>query len=85
MWLSLAAPALSTMAKIFGIDGKSETTAIVPDTVSEYEVKMLGKMDMLIKAVSANKDVYLDKEKVTSVVMKTSEKSTGNVFGLGVA
>ena len=86
MGLSLAAPVLSTMANIFGTDdSKTETTAIVQDSVSEYEIKMLGKMDTLIKAVSLNKDVYLDKEKVTSIVMKQSEKSTGNIFGLGVA
>lgn len=46
---------------------------------------LVSKLDEVIKAINGSKDVYLDKEKVTSSVMKTSEKATGNVFGLGVA
>ena len=46
---------------------------------------MLNKMDTLINEVKSNRDVYLDKEKVTSTIIKTSERQTGNPFGLSVA
>jgi len=56
------------------------------EKVSDYETKMLDKMDNLINAVNSNRDVYLDKEKVTSIVKKTSDKHTSNSsFGLAGA
>jgi len=85
MGVSLASTGIAEVAGLFGI-GKSESTGNIDDTkISEYETQMLSKMDKLINAVGKNRDVYLDKTKVTSIVTKTSEKSTGNVFGLGVA
>lgn len=85
MGLSIASEGLGFIADIMGVSKSEPTTAIQSDTISEYHTQMLSKMDKLINAVQTNKDVYLDKEKVTSIVMKTSEKHTGNVFGLGVA
>jgi len=55
------------------------------ESVSDYETQMLSKMDTLIAEVKSKRDVYLDKDKVTSSVMKHSEKQTGNSFGLSVA
>mgnify|MGYP003987267497 FL=1 len=52
------------------------------ETLSEYETQMMAKMDTLIAAVSTGRDVYMDKEKVTNVVMKMSERSSKNMFGL---
>jgi len=39
-------------------------------------------MDEMIQAVSANRDVYMDREKVSSAVVRTNEKSGENRFGL---
>lgn len=43
---------------------------------------LVNKMDEMIHAVSANRDVYMDREKVSSSVVRTSEKSSQNRFGL---
>ncbi len=43
---------------------------------------LVNKMDEMIQAVSQNRDVYMDREKVSSAVVKTSEKSSQNRFGL---
>ena len=52
------------------------------ESLSEYESTMITKMEQLIAATSANKDVYLDREKVTSLVMDTSDRSVVNKFSL---
>lgn len=77
-----------TMADYLGFGGNessSETTAIEKGSVSEYETQMLSKMDTLIQATTSARDIYLDKDKVTNIVMDKSEKITKNTFGLGVA
>jgi hypothetical protein len=43
---------------------------------------LVAKLDELIMAVSSNRDVYMDREKVSSAVVKTNEKSGENRFGL---
>jgi hypothetical protein len=43
---------------------------------------LVTKMDEMIQAVSANRDVYMDREKVSSAVVRTNEKSGENRFGL---
>jgi hypothetical protein len=43
---------------------------------------LVSKMDEMIQAVSQNRDVYMDREKVSSAVVTTSEKSSQNRFGL---
>ena len=43
---------------------------------------IVAKLDELISAVYSNRDVYMDKEKVSSAVVKTNEKSGENRFGL---
>jgi len=75
---------LTAIAKVFGF-GSGETGAVEEQSLSEYETQMLSKMDQLIQAVNKNRDVYLDKEKVTNVVVKTSERKSENIWGLGVA
>ena len=79
-----------TIADYLGLGGDesggTETTGVEEGSLSEYQSKMLSKMDELITATSANKDVYLDKDKVTNLVMARAERGkSGNVFGLGVA
>jgi hypothetical protein len=63
----------------------SETTGVENGSLSEYESSMLSKMDALINEVAKGRDVYLDKEKVTAVVSRTSERSSKNVFGVNNA
>jgi len=43
---------------------------------------VVAKLDELIVAVQSNRDVYMDREKVSSAVVKTNEKSGENRFGL---
>jgi hypothetical protein len=40
---------------------------------------------MLIQATAGNRDVYIDKDKITGIVSDRSERVTKNTFGLGVA
>jgi len=84
---AVSAP-LIKLASILGLGGdesSTETGAVEDGSLSEYQTQMLQKMDMLIQVTAGNRDVYLDKDKVTNLVMERAEKVTGNVFGLGVA
>ena len=84
--ISMASKGLAVVADVLGIGGSSETTGGIEDgSLSEYQTQMLQKMDKLIQATMSTRDVYLDREKVTNVVMRTGERKTENVFGLGVA
>jgi hypothetical protein len=44
--------------------------------------RIIEKLDELIVAVGGSRDVYMDREKVSSAVVKTNEKSGENRFGL---
>jgi hypothetical protein len=46
---------------------------------------MLNKMDQLIQATSSQRDIYLDRDKVTNVVMDRGERSAVNKFKLNRA
>jgi hypothetical protein len=63
----------------------SQTGAVESESLSEYEMNMLKKMDVLIEEVKKNRDIYMDTEKVTSIVMKKSERMSKNIFGVTVA
>ena len=78
----LSLPGISLMGNVFG---SSETGSIEEGSLSEFESNVLSKMDELISAVKSDRDVYMDREKVTAIVMETSEKSSKNVFGLNIA
>jgi hypothetical protein len=82
--IAAASTGLSMVASIFGIGGDSggENSAVEKGSLSEYEETMLEKMDSLISAVSANKDVYLDKDRVTSLVMQKSDRSILNKLNI---
>jgi hypothetical protein len=43
---------------------------------------LVSKLDEVVNAVASNRDVFLDREKVSSSVVKTNEKSGENRFGL---
>jgi hypothetical protein len=43
---------------------------------------VVAKLDELIMVVQSNRDVYMDREKVSSAVVKTNEKNGENRFGL---
>jgi|TARA_B100001094_G_scaffold45284_1_gene40211 hypothetical protein len=84
---ALAGP-ISKLASVLGLGGdesSTETTAVEEGSLSEYQSQMLQKMDMLIQTTAGTRDVYLDKDKVTNVIMDRAERGSGNVFGLGVA
>ena len=84
---ALAGP-ITKLASVLGLGGdesSTETTAVEEDSLSGYQSQMLQKMDMLIQTTAGTRDVYLDKDKVTNVVMERAERGSGNVFGLGVA
>jgi hypothetical protein len=75
--------AAAGLGLLFGALGVGDSTGgIEGGSLSEYESTMLNKMDSLIQAVSSNKDVYLDKDKVTSLVMQTSDRSIVNKLNI---
>ena len=81
MGLAVAGAGLGMLFGVFGGGDSSEASGIEEGSLSEYESSMLAKMDALIQEVAKTKDVYLDREKVTAVISKTSERSSTNVFG----
>jgi len=78
---------LSLVTDVLGsVIGPSEpTTSLESDSVSEFHNNVLDKMDELINVMKQKTDVYMDAEKVTNVVMRQSEKSSANMFGLKYA
>lgn len=81
--IAAAASGIAIVAELFGIGGSSgETGAIEGGTLSEYESTMLEKMDHLISVTASNKDVYLDKDKVTNLIMAKSDKSILNKLNI---
>ena len=77
------------LASFFGLggtsDGGEETGALEEGSMSEYETNMLSKMDQLIQATTSQRDIYLDKDKVTNIVMDRGERSAVNKFKLNRA
>jgi hypothetical protein len=77
------------LASFFGLGGESgggeETGALEAGSMSEYETNMLTKMDQLIQATTSQRDIYLDKDKVTNIVMDRGERSAVNKFKLNRA
>ena len=55
------------------------------DSLSEYENSMLEKMNELITATNTHKDVYLDKDKVTNLVMAKAERTLKNTTNINNA
>lgn len=76
--------AVSGINSLLGIESE-ETGAVNEEGVSQYQTQMLSKMDELIQVTKATRDIYLDKDKVTNVVMDRSEKSSINKFSLNTA
>ncbi len=48
------------------------------ESLSEYETTMLDRMTELKDAFMSNKDVYLDKEKVTGLIMASADRTITN-------
>jgi hypothetical protein len=87
MGLGIAGTGIAVVSNLFNPKEKSaettSNTSLNSESVSTYETEMIQLTKELIKAVNSNKDIYLDKEKVTSIVKKTSDKHTSNSsFGL---
>ena len=70
---------------VIGSVGESETSSLEEGSVSEYETNMLDKLDQLIQATTSQRDIYLDKDKVTNIVMDRGERSAVNKFKLNRA
>ena len=70
------------LAGILGIGDGGEVGAIEGDSLSQYETNMLEKMDQLITATSSHRDVYLDRDKVTNIVMTQSQRSSRGQLNL---
>ena len=87
--IAAASAGIALVAEIFGFGGgggeSSEAGAIEGGTLSEYETNMLAKMDQLIIATTSQRDIYLDRDKVTNVVMDRGERSAVNKFKLNRA
>ena len=83
MGLGVAGAGLGMLVN--AVSGEGQSSGVETESVSEYQSTMLTKMDDLINAVKTNKDVYLDKEKVTNIVMNKSERRTTNTFGIANA
>lgn len=78
--LAAVGAGIGMLAGALGLGG--ENSGVENGSLSEYESSMLSKMDSLITEVAKNRDVYLDREKVSAAVVTTSEKSSQNRFGL---
>jgi hypothetical protein len=64
---------------LFGALGVGESSSGLEEgSLSQYEESMLSKMDALIEATNKQRDIYLDKDKVTSLVTSTSDRSIIN-------
>jgi len=70
------------LAGILGIGDSGEAGAVEGGTLSEYETTMLDKMDSLIQATSSQRDIYLDKDKVTNIVMDRGDRSAVNKLSI---
>jgi hypothetical protein len=76
--------AVSGINSLLGLSSE-ESTGVEEGSLSEYNTQMLSKMDELIQVTKSAKDVYLDREKVTGLVISTSEKNSVNKFSLNNA
>jgi hypothetical protein len=83
--LGVAGAGLGMLFGAFSGGESEETSAVEGGSLSEYNTQMLSKMDELIQVTKAAKDVYLDREKVTGLVISTSEKNSVNKFSLNNA
>jgi hypothetical protein len=75
------------VAEFFGLGGSgesesSETGGLEAGSLSEYETNMLTKMDQLISATISQRNIYLDKDKVTKSVVDHAEKGTMNTYDI---
>lgn len=73
------------LAEFFGLGSSDETGGLEEGSLSTYETNMLSKMDQLIVATTGQRDIYLDKDKVTNIVMDRGERSAVNKFKLNRA
>jgi len=90
MGLGIAGTGIAVVSNLFNPNEKSDettsNTSLNTESISTYERDMVQLTKDLIAAVKENRDVYLDKEKVTSIVKKTGDKHTSNSsFGLAGA
>jgi len=82
MGIAAASAGIAVIAGIIGFGGgeeSSETSALEGGSVSDYEKNSL----MYLKAIAEkNVDIYLDKDKITNLIMDRGERSAVNKFSL---
>jgi hypothetical protein len=85
--LAAVGAGMGMLFSVLGIGEDEPNTggSTTKESLSEYESSMLSKMDALITEVAKGRDVYLDRDKVTAVVSRTTERSPKNVFGVNNA
>ena len=76
--------AVNGINSLLGIESES-TTAVNQESVQEYQTQMLNKLEEIRVATLSNKDVYLDRTKVTNLVMETSDRNSVNKFNINNA
>lgn len=76
---------VSTDPEDWLIATKTPETLIEPASSTAVDMTpILNKLDEVKQAYLSNKDVYMDKEKVSSTVKVQNERSNVNLYGLGV-
>jgi hypothetical protein len=73
--------AVSGINSLLGISSE-ETGGVSDESIADYQQKMLDKLEEIRVATATNRDVYLDKEKVTRLVVSTDERNSVNKFSL---
>ena len=82
--LGAVGSAVRGINSLLGIEAE-ETGAVGEESVAEYQKQMLDKLDELKTAFLSNKDVYLDRTKVTNLVVEQIEKDSVNRYNLNTA
>lgn len=71
--------AAAGLGLLFGALGVGESSSgLEAESLSKYEESMLSKMDTLIESVNATRDVYMDKTKVTNLILSEIPIKTRN-------
>jgi hypothetical protein len=71
--------AAAGLGLLFGALGVGESSSgLETESISKYEESMLSKMDTLIESVNATRDVYMDKTKVTNLILSEIPIKTRN-------
>jgi len=75
--------ATAGLGLLFSALGVGESNSgLESESLSKYEESMLSKMDTLIESVNSTRDVYMDKTKVTNLILSEIPVKTRNNVSL---